>query len=116
MVFNRQTGLRYDGALHISLNYANVISGEPAGIRLLYSAIRKRIADGRKMAAAEQEHNRNIEFSTTLPINVRTPHKQAVQVRRDKVYTSLPMNTGGTKKRKPGLRREVLRVRSRIVL
>jgi hypothetical protein len=68
------------------------------------------------MAAARQEHNRNAGFSTTLPINVRTTYKQAVQVRRDKVYTSLPMNTGGTKKRKPGLRREVLRVRSRIVL
>jgi hypothetical protein len=62
------------------------------------------------MAAAEQEHNRNAGFSTTLPINVRTSHKPAVQVQRDKVHASLPMNTGGTKKRKPGLRREVLRV------
>jgi hypothetical protein len=62
------------------------------------------------MAAAEQEHNRNAGFSTTLPINVRTLHKQDVQVQRVKVYTSLPMNTRGTKKRKRGLRREVLRV------
>jgi hypothetical protein len=62
------------------------------------------------MAAAEQEHNRNSGFSTTLPINVRAPYKQAVQVQRDRVYTSLSVNNGETKKRKPGLRREVLRV------
>jgi hypothetical protein len=74
------------------------------------------IADGCKMAAARQEHNRNARFSTTLPINVHMSHKQAVQVRRDKVYTSLPLNNEETKKRLPGLRREVLRVRSRIVL
>jgi hypothetical protein len=63
------------------------------------------------MAAAKQKHNRNARFSTTLPINVRAPHKHAEQVQRDKVHASLPMNTEGTRKRKPGLRREVLRVR-----
>jgi hypothetical protein len=62
------------------------------------------------MAAAEQEHNRNARFSTTLPINGGTPHKQVVQVQRDKVHARLPVNSKETKKRKPGLRREVLRV------
>jgi hypothetical protein len=62
MTFNRPIGLGYDRVLHRILNYANTLLSDPAGIRLLYSAIRTYFADGHKMAAAKQERNRNGTF------------------------------------------------------
>jgi hypothetical protein len=64
------------------------------------------------MAAAKRERNRYETFSTTLPINVDTVHKQAVWARRDKVHTSRPYEQWENKKARAGiLRRKVLRVR-----
>ncbi len=90
MTFNRPIGLRYVLILHQTVNYAKALLGDPAGMRLLYSAIQSRFADDHKMAAAKQERNQNMKLSTTLPRGAGVVHKQAVWARRDKVRASLP--------------------------
>jgi len=90
LTFNRPIGLRYKQILHQTLNHANTLLSDPAGIRLLSSAIQNCFAADHKMAAAKQEHNQNVKLSTTLPGDASVVHKQAVQARYDKVRASLP--------------------------
>ena len=59
MTFDRSAGPGNDRVLHPILHYATALLTSPAGMPLLYFEIQNRLADGRKMRAAEWERNRN---------------------------------------------------------
>ena len=96
--FTAQTGLRFNKVLHLILNYANA-SVIPRTVTILCNS--NPLLHAPKMAAVKPEHNRRVQFSTTLPINGGTPHNLTGQGRRGKVRTSWRASNGRTKMRVP---------------